>query len=505
MDTLTVVGLLIGFFTLALGGLLALVETAVVTISQARVENLAKEEKRGAERLLRLVIDKARYVNLLVLLRTVSEITGAVMATAVLLRVVDSETWAIVLAVTVVALYSFVVIGVLSRTLGRQNPYTISLAAAPALMGVGTLLSPISYLLVKAGNILIPGKGFRDGPFATEIELREMVDIASERGIVESDERRMIQSVFDLASTTARTVMVPRTEMLWIEGDKTLNQALNLCIRSGYSRVPVIGEDVDDVIGVAYLKDIIAHLSSGPNPARTQVSSAPANRDARTLNVSHVMRPAKFVPDSRLLDDLMQDMQTEQIHMAMLVDEYGGIAGLITIEDILEEIVGEIADEYDDTEISPVEDLGDGRYRVVARLSLDEVEELFNDPGMINELEQKNEETISEISDLDKLSEESDVDQPDIEFSDVQHEEVETVAGLGAFELGRVPLPGASITTAGLHFQFEGGRDRRGRMKIRSAIVQRELDHAAVPAEHLNSANEGPEASKHPNDTTENK
>ena len=157
---------------------------------------------------------------------------------------------------------------------------------------MGTLLSPVSHLLVKAGNVLIPGKGFRDGPFATEIELREMVDIASERGIVESDERRMIQSVFDLASTTARTVMVPRTEMLWIEGDKNLHQALNLCIRSGHSRVPVIGEDVDDVIGVVYLKDIIVETS------RTGGSVTDVQR---AIQVREVMRPAKFVPDLSLI------------------------------------------------------------------------------------------------------------------------------------------------------------------------------------------------------------
>lgn len=464
MDTLTVVGILIGFLTLALGGVLSSVEAAVVTISRARVENLVKEDKPGAERLLRLVTDKARHVNLLVLLRTISEVTGAVLAAAVLLRVMDSETWAIVATIAVVTIYSFVVIGVLSRTLGRKNPYTVSLLAAPVLLAVGTLLSPVSHLLVKAGNVLIPGKGFRDGPFATEIELREMVDIASERGIVESDERRMIQSVFDLASTTARTVMVPRTEMLWIEGDKNLHQALNLCIRSGHSRVPVIGEDVDDVIGVVYLKDIIVETS------RTGGSVTDVQR---AIQVREVMRPAKFVPDSRLLDDLLQDMQSEQIHLSLLVDEYGGIAGLITIEDILEEIVGEIADEYDATEVSPVEDLGDGRFRVVARLSLEEVEELFNDPEMITELESRDEDEDTSPEDLDEDPVEILEDTPDIEFSDEQHEEVETVAGLGAFELGRVPLPGAEITTAGLHFLFEGGRDRRGRMKIRSAVVQR--------------------------------
>lgn len=483
MDTLTLVGILVGFTTLGLGGVLSLVEAAVVSISRARVEALVKDDRNGAQRLLRVVEDKPRHVNLLVLLRTVSEVTGAIMAAAVLLQVVDSRSWAIAAAIAAVTLYEFVVIGVLSRTLGRRNPYTVSLHAAPVLLAVAAFFGPIARLLVKAGNILTPGDGFRDGPFATEIELREMVDIASERGIVESDERRMIQSVFDLANTTARTVMVPRTEMLWIEGDKSLRQALNLCIRSGHSRLPVIGEDVDDIIGVVYLKDIIAHVH------RSEEASI-------TMTVKEVMRSAKFVPDSRLLDDLLEEMQIEQIHLAMLVDEYGGIAGLISIEDILEEIVGEIADEYDATEVAPVEYLGDGSYRVVARLSLDEVEELFNDPELNSELERSTHFSHGHSPNsnshhtstgqhnrehADVVAEEVPTRYPDIEFSVQQREEVETVGGLGAFELGRVPLPGAEITTAGLHFLFEGGRDRRGRMKIRSAVVRRA--HQDTPQE----------------------
>lgn len=455
MDTLTLVGILIGVVTLGLGGVLSLMETAVGSISLARVEALVKDEKPGSERLLRVVMDKPRHINLLVLLRTIAEVTGAVLTAAVLLRVVENDTWAIVAAIAAVTLYEFLVIGVLSRTMGRKNPYSISLACAPVLLGMSTIFGPVAWLLVKAGNILTPGKGFRDGPFATEIELREMVDIASERGIVESDERRMIQSVFDLADTTARTVMVPRPEMLWIEADKTVSQALNLCIRSGHSRVPVIGEDVDDIVGVAYLKDLIAHVHG-------------ASTEQRLVPVRQVMRSAKFVPDSRLLDDLLEEMQREQIHLGMLVDEYGAIAGLISMEDILEEIVGEISDEYDASETAPVEDLGDGSYRVVARLSLEEVEELFNDPAMVTELDTEPQVPEEELEDV-----ESDVNIPDIEFSAEQREEVDTVAGLGAYELGRLPLPGAEITTAGLHFRFEGGKDRRGRVKIRSAIVRR--------------------------------
>ena len=186
-----------------------------------------------------------------------------------------------------------------------------------------------------------------------------MVDIAQERGIVEHDERRMIQSVFDLAATSARAVMVPRPEMVWIESTKHCGQAVALCVRSGHSRIPVIGESVEDIVGVAYLKDIVQRTYT-----RTD--------GGRGVSVAEVMRPTVFVPDSKPLDDLLDEMQRTRNHIAVLVDEYGAVAGLISIEDILEEIVGEIADEYDEAEQAPIESLGEQSYRVIARLSLGE-------------------------------------------------------------------------------------------------------------------------------------
>ena len=183
--------------------------------------------------------------------------------------------------------------------------------------------------------------------------------------MVADDERRMIQSVFELGDTPAREVMVPRTEMVWIESDKTAGQATSLAVRSGHSRLPVIGENVDDIVGVVYLKDLVQQTYYSTN-------------GGRDTQVSQVMRPAVFVPDSKPLDDLLREMQRDRNHMALLVDEYGGIAGLVTIEDVLEEIVGEIADEYDTDEIAPVEDLGDDHFRVSARLPIEDLGELFD-------------------------------------------------------------------------------------------------------------------------------
>jgi CBS domain containing-hemolysin-like protein len=430
MSGLTVAVLLIvAALVVLLAGVVSSVETALGMLSVARVESLVDDDRPGAPRLLTVVKKRPDYTNLLVLLRTVLEVTATVLVTVVAVETIAVRGWAVVAAVVVGALLIYVAVGVVSRTLGRRNPYSLSLRAGLPLVIVTKIFGPLARLLVWFGGLFTPGQALRTGPFASELELREMVDIASERGVVEVDERRMIQSVFDLGSTTARSVMVPRPEMVWIEEDKNAVQATRLCIRSGLSRMPVVGESVDDVVGMVYLKDLVA----------ATYEADPAVGEGRRVGVRSLMRDPFFVPDSRMLDDLLEDMQRDQVHIAVLVDEYGGTSGLVSIEDILEEIVGEISDEYDDSTDVPVEDLGEGRHRVVPWLGLDELEELYEDAG--------------------------------VEFDEDEYEDVETVAGLVAFELGRVPLPGAEVDVAGLHLHCEGGKDRRGRVKVRSVVV----------------------------------
>ncbi|MET0475520.1 MAG: hemolysin family protein [Mycobacterium sp.] len=406
---------------IALGGVFAAIDAAISTVSIARLDELVRDERPGAARLARLIDDRPRFVNLIVLLRITCETAATVLLVAFLYEDLGLK-WGLFAAAAIMVVVSFVAIGVGPRTLGRQHAYTIALGAALPLQAISVLLTPISRLLVLIGNALTPGRGFRNGPFASEIELREVVDLAQQRGVVADDERRMIQSVFDLGDTVAREVMVPRTEMVWIESDKTAGQATSLAVLSGHSRIPVVGENVDDVIGVVYLKDLVQQTYSSTN----------GGIDTR---VGEVMRPPVFVPDSKPLDALLREMQRDRNHMALLVDEYGAIAGLVTIEDVLEEIVGEIADEYDTDEVAPVEDLGDKNFRVSARLPLEDLAELY-------ELE------------LD------------------EHLDVDTVGGLLAHELGRVPLPGAEVTWDALRLRAEGGRDHRGRVRIGTVLVK---------------------------------
>ena len=405
-------------------GLFAALDSALSTVSVARVEEMAKEGRYGAARLSTMLTRRPRYINVSVLLHLVSLVATAVLFTVVFNDLIDSAAWALVTAAAVTTVAAYVVAGVGPRTLGRQHAYSIALGSAAPMTVVGAVLGPVARLLVGVGNAVIPGGGFRNGPFASEIELLEIVDMAREHGVVADDESRMIQSVFELGDTTAREVMTPRTEMVWIESDKTVGQAARLTVKSGYSRIPVVDTgDSDDVVGVVYLRDIVARLD---------------DPDGRAAPVAEVMRPAAFVPDAKRIDDLLAEMQRDHNHLAILVDEYGGTAGLVSIEDILEEIVGEIVDEYDTTEVPPVEDLGDCRYRLSARLGLDEVAELF-----------------------------------DLDFAEEVTEEVETLGGLLALELGRVPLPGAHVVSTGLDLRAEGGHDRRGRVKVVTVVAER--------------------------------
>ncbi|TKJ16799.1 hemolysin family protein [Blastococcus sp. CCUG 61487] len=405
---LVVAGLLV-----PLAGIFAAMDAALQRVSKARVEELRREGIKRAAALEEVVLERARHVALLLLLRIACEMVSAVLVTVLLYDLWGGGWRTFLTAAGVLTVVSYVLVGVGPRTLGRQHAYTTALASAGVVRLLGRVLGPIATLLILIGNMLTPGRGFRDGPFSSEVELRELVDMAEERGVVESGERNMIHSVFELGDTIAREVMVPRTDVVWIERTKTVRQALALALRSGFSRIPVIGENVDDVVGVVYLKDLVR---------RSQ------NADARGPKVEDLMRTPTFVPESKPVDQLLRDMQAQRIHIAIVVDEYGGFAGLLTIEDILEEIVGEIADEHDAFSRPEVEPLEDGSVRIIARLPVQDLAELF--PGV-------------------ELPEDDDV---------------ETVGGLLARELGRVPIEGAMAEIGGLRLVAESTGGRRNRI-----------------------------------------
>ncbi|MDT3440907.1 hemolysin family protein [Pseudofrankia sp. BMG5.37] len=400
----------------ALGG----VDAALTRVSRVTVEEFVRQSRPGARRLATVVADPGRYLALLLLLRIIGEMVAAACVTIVAAHAYGTGFAAVFLGAAIATLISYVLVGVMFRTLGRQHAPTVALTSAGLTFGLARVFGPLPRLLIAFGNAVTPGKGYRDGPFASEAELRDLVDLAEENEVIEPEERDMIASVFELGDTLVREVMVPRPDMVFIESTKTVEQTISLALRGGFSRIPVVGESVDDVVGIAFLKDLVGRERGGGGDEP----------------VGSVMRSPALVPESKPADDLLREMQASRTHMAIVIDEYGGTAGLVTIEDILEEIVGEIVDEYDSA-VPRVEWLDADTARVTARLEVEDLAELFG------------------------------VAEDDLPGSD----DVETVGGLLASALGRVPIPGAMATVGGLSLVAERAAGRRN--QIGTVVVHR--------------------------------
>ncbi|HYO85641.1 MAG TPA: hemolysin family protein [Dermatophilaceae bacterium] len=394
---------------------LAATEAALGRVTRTAVAEFAAEGRAGAPALQIVLADTAGYLSTVAFVRVLAEATAAVLVTVAASQLLDGFWPVFGTALAVMVLASFIIVGVSPRTLGRQHADWVALRAAKKLVWLRRILGPFARLLVAIGNAVTPGKGYRDGPFDSEAELRDLVDFAEDSRLIEAEEREMIHSVFELGDTIAREVMVPRTDMVTIQPDRAMRPALSLFLRSGFSRIPVIGEDADDPIGLLYFKDVARSLQEVGDDL-----------------VADVMRPIPYVPESKPIDALLREMQRDQTHLAIVVDEYGGTAGLVTIEDLIEEIVGEIADEYD-RESPGVEHLDDGTVRVPARMHVDDLAEMFE--------------------------------------VDIEEEDVDTVGGLLSKAIGRVPILGSNGTVAGLSLTAErmGGR----RHRIATVLVRR--------------------------------
>jgi CBS domain containing-hemolysin-like protein len=407
-----------------LTALVTSIETAISRQSLAHLAELAEENQARYSRLIAVVTEKPKHVNTLLVLQAL----GWSVSTVLIYQQVESNFASAASVVTTAAMtvIGFAILGVGARTVGRQKADAIGVSTSALVKFLSAVLSPVVRSLILLGNAITPGKGFQDGPFASTAELRELMDQAGQT-VIQEDERKMLQSVFELGDTVAREVMVPRTEMVWIESNKTLRQAMSLALRSGYSRIPVVGEDVDDIIGVVYLKDISRRIFEHAESQQTE-------------RVESLMRPTMFAPDSKRVDDLLKEMQAQRTHLAVLVDEYGGTAGLVTIEDVLEEIVGEIADEYDTAEAEVLK-IDDNEYSIASRLHIEDLAELIG-----------------------------------VEL-DADDEGIDTVAGLMAARLGRVAIPGSEIEIEGWTIRAEsvaGRRNKVGRLKVWKAELETE-------------------------------
>ena len=392
--------------------LMALSETAFTRTNRIRAIALEEEGKPGAARLVVMLQHPERTLNSLLFLLLLSQLTSASLLGVVLERKAGSAGLVIGLALQIVVYY---VLGeVAPKTYAIQHPERAALRVSGFLYAITNFwpLRKMSRGLIGLANILLPGKGLKEGPFVTEQDLRMMADVAAEDAEIEHDERELIHSIFEFGDTVVREVMTPRPDMIGIEVESTLEAALNTAINEGLSRLPVYEGTTDEVVGIIYLKDLIRRSRSSESPA----------------TVREMLRPAKFVPEQQKVAKLLKDMRTERFHMAMVVDEHGGTAGLVTLEDLVEEIVGDITDEYDAVEPS-LERLEGGGIRAPGNTPIDEVGEAL------------------------------DMDLPD--------EESDTLAGLVFNVLGRVPEQGEEFPFQNFKFRVE----RIERRRIMSVVI----------------------------------
>jgi len=408
----------------AFGGLMAAADAALGSLGRTELVDLAAHSRRPS-RLLAIADDPGAHANAVNFMRIVAETTAAVLVTLVFVDLLETWWAALLVSALIMIATSFVLVGSSPRSVGRVHARSIMPFTAPLVRSVRIVLGPIPGALVAIGNRVTPGRP-RSATFSSEEQLLSMVDEATELDVLEEGDRELIHSIFEFNDTVVRAVMVPRTDMITIDHDADTTAAMSLFLGTGVSRVPVVGENVDEVLGVLYLRDVSRVLHEGGHGW--------ADATARSL-----ARPAVFVPESQKVDSLLRQMQLQSNHLAMVVDEYGGIAGLVTMEDIIEELVGDISDEYDRA-VAEVEDLGEGRFRVSARLAVDELGDLFG-----------------------------------LELED---DDVETVGGLLAKTLGSIPLRGATARVSGLVLVAERVEGRRKR--ISTVLVERDTSLADV-------------------------
>ncbi|MEY2419203.1 MAG: magnesium and cobalt exporter, family [Actinomycetota bacterium] len=399
---------------LILATFLALAETSVTRLSKHKAQVLADERRRGAKELVRITDHPERYLNPVLLV-----VLGSHLAIGSLVGLIAERRFGaagFVLGIVFEIIFIFVIGEAAPKTWAVLNSERAALIVAKPVVAIGDF-PPMRFLargLIAASNVLLPGKGLKQGPYVSEEELLALTDAAADDDVIEQEERELIRSVFEFGDTVAREVMVPRPDMVAVEGSQNVTDVIEVALRHGYSRIPVYDENIDNIIGVVFTKDLLR-----------------AEREGRAdVGVRNLAREGLFVPESKPVAELMREMQKRKLHLAFVLDEFGDTAGLVTLEDLIEELVGEITDEYD-VEEAPIERLPNGDVRVNGKMSIDEVNELLK------------------------------IQLP-------EGDDWDTVAGLLFNRLGHVPVDGEPVVVAGHTLTAERVQGRRiGRVRIK--------------------------------------
>ncbi|HET9673011.1 MAG TPA: hemolysin family protein [Actinomycetota bacterium] len=410
---------LVALVLVLFGTVLAAAEASLTRMSRVRALALEEEGRRNAETLVKLESDPPRYLNAVYLMVMFVQ-NGSAILVAILAEnefgPQDSGPWVGLVSFVFTLLY-FVVVEAMAKTFAVLHTDRVALALAPIVWFLGRVLELPTRFLIGLANVLLPGKGLRQGPFVSEEEIRSMAEVGSEEGSIDEGEKELIHSIFEFGDTIVREVMVPRPDVIAIEDDKTLRDVQGLVLTHGFSRIPVYHESLDEVKGVVFAKDVLKALHQGK----------------RDMPLSDIVRPPHFVPESKKVAELLKEMQQEKFHQALVYDEHGSVTGIVSLEDLLEELVGEIADEYDREEPEFLE-LGDGVYRVSGKASIDDVNELLG--------------------------------------TELPDEEWDTVAGLMLDLLGRMPERGEETRFRGISLKAERVQGRR----IASVMITRAPD-----------------------------
>jgi CBS domain containing-hemolysin-like protein len=398
-----------------LGSILAMAESSLTRMTRVRALALQEEGRRNATMLVKLETDPPRYLNSVYL-----SVMFVQNGSAILVALLAERTWgdtAVTIASLVFVLLYFVVVEAMSKTFGIQHSDRVALTLAPLVFLLGRILAYPTRLLIGLANVLLPGKGLREGPFVSEGDIRSMAQVGHEEGSIEEEEKELIHSIFEFGDTIVREVMVPRPDIVAIEDTESLRDVQALVLEHGYSRIPVYKENMDDVVGIVFAKDVLKALHQGNGNS----------------SLAEIVRPARYVPESKKVADLLREMQREKFHQALVTDEYGSVTGIVSLEDLLEELVGEITDEYD-TEEPEIVQLSDGEWRVSGKTSIDDLNDALE--------------------------------------AELPDEDWDTVAGLVLDVFGKIPVAGEECTLEGWRFRAEEVIGRR----IATVVVKRVAD-----------------------------
>jgi putative hemolysin len=416
-----------------IGGFFAASEMALITVKRYRLQQLSEDGRRSATVAERLIEDPSRFLaTIQIAITFLGFLSGAVGAVAfsgglgnVLAQIPGlsdgaADTIAFIVVTLVIAMASIIVGELVPKTLALNFPERLALVVARPISVMQILLSPIVWLVTRVSAVLVRLLGGTERPqggYLSTEELKLLVETGSEQGGIEEEEKEMIHGVIELGDKAVHEVMVPRIGIRAVNVDDPLDVVVDMLVRAGHSRLPVFEGSLDNIIGILYAKDLLPYLKGN-------------GRSNGDIDVRALVRPAVYVPESKPVDDLLHEMQVAKRHIAIVVDEYGGTSGLVTMEDVVEEIVGEIQDEYD-TEQEMIEDLstdGELAFRVDGRVSMDDLRDLF---GL------------------------SDDDEPDEEAYD-------TVGGFVVHRIGRIPLPRTELEFRdGVRLVVEGAEPRR--------------------------------------------